>query len=350
MRARLTRRPLVDASVVTALLLATVWLGSRGGRDLDPALFGYAARDGRRGLRRDVAGECLLAAPGFGRLWTRAARSARRPRRFFADAPLGGHATSRRRRSSHAAPVSAGLAHMALSLGTLASFAITIPLVFGWLHFEADGQSHYRPMLFGFPAGPALAIDGIPAWFVFHGLALAGARGDARDRLLPRRSPPDAQRIPGVTSGRHVAPLVLLLVVALSGLALPASRTSPVAFAIASRVHELAVIVLLVALPFSKLAHVLIRPAAARRPRHAERPDAERRLCACGAIAGTRGAARRGRSVARRAAARASPGTSGTVRTCRRRLVAAAQAHLLGAPFHPDLVAASPERPNRKVA
>jgi hypothetical protein len=151
-----------------------------------------------------------------------------------------------------------------------------------------------------------------------------------------------------MTNGRHLAPLVLLLVVALSGLALPASRTSPLAFAIAARVHELAVIVLLVALPFSKLAHVLIRPLQLG-ARVQNRPDAERRLCACGApLAPTAQLAAVEALLAARGARfaghqRHCPG-------CRRRLVATAQARLLGAPFHPDLVAAGPERPGRKVA
>jgi hypothetical protein len=346
MRARLTRRPLVDASVVTALLLVTVWLGSRGGRDLDPALFGYAAATvvavfgvtwrASAFWRRPasaVYGRALLAALVAPRRFSMMLRSA--------GTDLAAQTFIARRSRLRWA------AHMALSLGTLASFAITIPLVFGWLHFEAEGQSHYRPMLFGFPAGPALAIDGIPAWFVFHGLALAGlavALGSGYFLAARLRT----RTIPGVTSGRHVAPLVLLLVVALSGLALPASRTSPVAFAIASRLHELAVILLLVALPFSKLAHVLIRPLQLG-ARAMQRPDAERRLCACGAMLAPTAQLAAVEALLAAKGARFA-GHQQHCPTCRRRLVAAAQAHLLGAPFHPDLVAASPERPNRKVA
>jgi hypothetical protein len=45
------------------------------------------------------------------------------------------------------------------------------PAVFGWLHFEAEGQTHYRPMLSGCLV--RARIDGVLAWFVFHGLTLA---------------------------------------------------------------------------------------------------------------------------------------------------------------------------------
>ena len=50
-----------------------------------------------------------------------------------------------------------------------------MPLVFGWMHFDADGQTHYRAArCSALPAGPLAAVDGIPRWFAFHGLALAG--------------------------------------------------------------------------------------------------------------------------------------------------------------------------------
>jgi hypothetical protein len=335
-----------DAAHATTLLLVAIWLGSRLGTDLDPALYGYAAAT--------VVAVCGLtwrasafwrrpASAGYARALAGAIRSPRLLRTALrsAGADLGAQTFIARRSRLR------WLAHLALSLGTLASFAITLPLVFGWLHFEAEGQTHYRPMLFGFPAGPALAVEGALAWLLFHALALAGvavAFGAAYFLMARVRT----RTIPGVTNGRHLAPLTLLLVVALSGLALPASRSNPLAFAIASRVHELAVIVLLVAMPFSKLAHVLIRPLQLG-ARVQNRPDAERRLCGCGAPLAP---------IAQLAAVEALLAARGArfaghqqhCPACRRKLVAAAQARLLGAPFHPDLVAAAADRPNRKVA
>jgi hypothetical protein len=343
-----SRLALRDAGGVTVLLLAAIWLGSRGGRDLDPALFGYGAATivAAFGLtwrasafwRRPASaqyGRTLLAAlrtPSWLRTVLRSTGTDLAAQTFIA----------RRSRLRWAA-------HLGLSLGTLASFAITVPLVFGWLHFEPEGQTHYRPLLFGQPAGPALALDGVPAWFAFHGLALAGlavAFGAAYFLIVRLRT----RSIPGVASTRHLAPLVLLLVVALSGLALPASRHSPVAFAIASRLHELAVIVMLVALPFSKLAHVLIRPLqlGARVQNH---PAVARHACiACGVPLAP--AAQVGAVEALLAARGARfAGHQQHCPACRRRLVASAQARLLGAPFHPDLVARPLDHaPGRKVA
>lgn len=356
MRTPVRLRPGRDAAALTLALLGAIWLGSRGGRDLDPALFGYAAATvvavcgvtwrASAFWRRPasaVYGRALLAA-----LTGRAPRGVLSASRRLgtvlqsAGTDLGAQTFIARRSRLR------WLAHLGLSLGTLASFAITIPLVFGWVHFEPEGQTHYRPMLFGVPAGPALALDGIPAWFAFHGLALAGlavAFGAGYFLLARLRT----RTIPGVTNSRHLAPLALLLLVALSGLALPASRHDPLAFAIASRVHELVVIVLLVALPFSKLAHVLIRPLqlGARVQNH---PDAERHACiGCGApLAPVAQVAAVEALLAARGAHFA--GHQQRCPSCRRRLVAAAQARLLGAPFHPDLVASPTERRDREVA
>jgi NNP family nitrate/nitrite transporter-like MFS transporter len=347
-------KPWRDAAAVTLAVLAAVVLGSRGGRDLDPALFGYAAATivAIVGVAwRASAFWRRPASAHYGRMLLAAFRDPARLRTAGRSAALDlGAQTFIARRSRVR-----WLAHMALSLGTLASFAITVPLVFGWLHFEPVGQAHYQPVLFGFPAAPALSLDGIPLWFAFHGLTLAGvavAFGSTYFLAVRLRT----RTLPGVVAGRHVAPLLLLLLVALSGLALPASRHSPLGFAIASRVHELAVIVLLVALPFSKLAHVLIRPLQLG-ARVQNRPAAERAACVgCGApLAPVAQIAAVEALLAQRGAAFA--GHQRHCPPCRRRLVASAQARLLGAPFHPDLVAKPTDHatlggdtPRRKVA
>ncbi len=347
MRTPVTLRPWRDAAGATLLVLAAIWLGSRGGRDLDPALFGYLAATVVAVVGVTWRASAFWRRPASA-VYGRALRAALfRPRELRAalrSAALDVGAQTFIARRSRAR----WLAHLALSLGTLASFAFTVPLVFGWLTFRPVGQTHYQPLLFGLPAAPALPLDGVPLWFAFHALTLAGiAVGLGAAYFLVARL--RTRTLPGVMAGRHVAPLVLLLVVALTGLALPASRHSPLAFAIASRLHELAVIVLLVALPFSKLAHVLIRPLQlGARVQH--RPESERTACvACGAIlAPAAQIAAVEALLAERGAAFA--GHQRHCPPCRRRLVAAAQARLLGASFHPDLVASPADPAGRKVA
>ncbi len=178
---------------------------------------------------------------------------------------------------------------------------------------------------------------------MFHALALAaiavtfGATYFLAVRLR-------ARALPGVTERAQTWPLLLLLFVALSGLALPASRTSPTLFAVASVVHELAVVVLLIALPFSKLGHVLIRPLQLGvRLMHAR--DAARATCVgCAAVLAP---AAQLAAVEKLLAARGA-GFADHQRhcpACRRRLLAAAQAHLIGARFHPEVAETRPYVP-----
>src|SRR5204863_806369 len=119
-------------------------------------------------------------------------------------------------------------AHLLLSLGTTASVAITVPLVCGWLHFAAEGNAVYRVVVCGLPLG-RFAIAGPLGWLVFHALVLAAVAvvvGAGYFLALRLR----ARALPGATSAFHVGPLLLLLAVAATGLALPATRGSPALF------------------------------------------------------------------------------------------------------------------------
>lgn len=335
------RLPLRDAALATTVLIAAIAAGSGGGARLDPALFGYL-------------GATLVAA--FALTWRASAFWRRPASAFYARALLG---ALRQPRSLRATAVAAGrdlaaqdfirrrstarwLAHMLLAFGTLASFAITLPLVFGWLHFAAAGERHYRVVLAGVPT-LRFAVDGAVGWLLFHGLSLAaiavvaGAAFFVAVRLR-------ARRLPGATAGFAMAPLALLIVVALTGLALPISRGWPGLFPIAAFVHQIAVVVLLVALPFSKLSHVLIRPLqlGARAVRGA---GAIWQACAgCGApLAPVLQQQAVGALLAQRGIRLERHLTH--CPPCRRKQVAAAQAGLLGAHFHPPIVGARPARP-----
>jgi len=332
--------PLRDAALATTALIGAIAVGSGFGARLDPALFGYL------GATLVAAFACTWRASAF---WRRPASA------FYARALLG---ALRRPGSLRATAVAAGrdlaaqdfirqrstarwLAHMLLAFGTLASFAITLPLVFGWLHFAADGDYHYRVVLAGVPT-LRFAVDGVIGWLLFHGLSLAavavvaGAAYFVGVRLR-------ARRLPGATAGFAMAPLALLILVALTGLALPASRGWPGLFPIAAFVHQVTVVVLLVALPFSKLAHVLIRPLqlGARAVRGA---GAVWQPCAsCGApLAPVAQQQAVGALLAQRGMRLAQHLSH--CPPCRRKQVAAAQAGLLGAHFHPPIVGARPAR------
>ena len=309
-------RALRDAALATGVLLVAVWAGSGGGAHLDHALRGYLAAT-------------IVAVVGT--VW-RASRFWRRPASALYARALG-EALRSPRRLRHVLAAGAGdlaaqhfiaarsrmrwLAHLLVSVGTFASFAIT------------------RPLVFSLPLG-RFVLDGPVAWLVFHALALAGVAvvAGATWFLVARLR---QRRLPGTATGFHVSPLLLLLAVALTGLALPVSRHAPDVFRMMAMLHEASVIVLLVAIPFSKLGHVLIRPLqlGARLVRAA---DVRWAACAgCGTRLAPVGQLA---AVERLLSARGAcfAGHQRHCPTCRRRQVAAVQAGLFGADFQPPLI------------
>lgn len=335
-----------DAAVATALVLALVWAGSGAGHHLDPALYGYLAAT-------------IVAVAGT--VW-RASRFWRRPASAVYARALGEALCSPRRLGRLLAAGTDGLAtqrfiaarsrlrwgaHLLLSLGTLASFAITLPLVFGWMRFAADGQTAYRALVFSLPAGH-FVLDGVVAWLVFHALALAGlaVTAGAVCFLVIRLR---ARRLPGAATAFHVGPLLLLLAVALTGLGLPATRDLPAAFRIMAVLHEASVIVLLVAIPFSKLGHVLIRPLQIG-ARLVRAPGV--RWAACAGCGGRLAPVAQLAAVERLLAARGARfgDHQRACPACRRRQVAAVQAALLGAHFQPSVLGAAAAGAGRTAA
>lgn len=317
--------PLRDAARATALLLALIALGSDGFRSVDPTLLGYLGATLVAAFATTWRVSAFWRRPAsapYARALLASLREPRQLRRALAHAgrDLAVQAFIRRRARGR------WLAHLLLVLGTVASFAITLPLVFGWLTFVPAGDRQYRVVAFTVPLF-RFDVGGVLGWGLFHGLSLAAVAvtlGAAYFLVARLR----ARRLPGATGGFSIAPLVLLLAVALSGLALPASRGWPAGFLIASWLHEALVIVLLVALPFSKLGHVLIRPLqiGARLVRAGEEPWL--RCCDCGV--------RLAPVVQHRAVAAALASPSICPR-CRRRRVALAQAALIGGGFQPRL-------------
>ncbi len=329
--------PVRDAALATALLLGAVGAGSAGLAHLDPALLGYLGATVAAAFATAYRVSTYWRRPAAA-VYARALRGAlARPRTLLRTVSVGARDLGAQRFIARRSRLR-WLAHLLLSLGTLVSFAITVPLVFGWLHFEADGQHAYRAVIFGALPAVRFALDGALGWLVFHALSVAAAAvviGASTFLVLRLR----AHRGPGTRDGFDIAPLVLLLGVALTGLLLPLSGRvgSPALFRVAAVAHEVSVIVLLVALPFSKLAHLLIRPLALgvqalRAPTAAwvrctacDRPLAPAaQQAAVVALLGARGFH--------------FDGHAAICPPCRRRLVSSTQAALVDADFQPRLV------------
>ena len=79
--------------------------------------------------------------------------------------------------------------------------AITFPLVFGWIHFEAlaDRPDWYRTVVFGFPTA-AFPVGSLLAFLVFHGLVWSAFLVIAGVMLAMRRRMRDEGRGGGAAS------------------------------------------------------------------------------------------------------------------------------------------------------
>lgn len=155
--------------------------------------------------------------------------------------------------------------HLCLSGGCTLAFAITFPLVFGWVHFEpgADDAEVYRVNLLWFNMG-AFSVHSAQAWVLFNllnvsavlvmlGLALAVIRrcASAAERAVQ-------------TFTEDYLPLILLFAVTATGLMLTVSYKwmAGRGHSELARVHAISVIALLFYIPFGKLFHLFQRSCA----------------------------------------------------------------------------------------
>ena len=277
----------INSKALTAALLAAgavvlvVALGSGGFRHFDPALLGYAIGSvlaaSAVGYRFSVWAQRPPSRMYFKRgfeLFLRRSSVAKVAAPGPASSPSAplphgagtlGYALARnfvaqefiRRRSAFR-----WIMHLCLSGGCTLAFAITFPLVFGWIHFEtlADNAEIYRVMAFGvrldtfsihsvkaFLAFNALNIS---AFFVLIGLVMAGWRRctDPGERATQ-------------TFAEDILPLILILVVAATGLALTVSYKflAGRGHSLWAVVHMVSVVALLLYIPFGKLFHMFQR-------------------------------------------------------------------------------------------
>ena len=156
------------------------------------------------------------------------------------------------------------LAHWLIMWGCITAFMITIPLVFGWLHFESVPEQidDYQIYVFGFP----FITFHIESWFaflLFHGLVWSAFLVIPGVMLAMRRR----MRDQGAAAVQHFSedflPLILLFAVSLTGLLLTASYTwmKGYGYEFLSLLHAITVIFTLLWLPFGKFFHIFQRPA-----------------------------------------------------------------------------------------
>ncbi len=252
------------ASAIGLILL--IYVGSRGLRDFDSALVGYA-----------VATVFALAAIVYRyALWItrpptwryflggwRSFLSRANFRRYSALVPVElwrdifGQTFLRHRSRSR------WLMHLCLFYGVLGSLAVTLPLTFGWIRFTLVDPVRYRLWVFGLPTFTFGIHAGI-GFGLFHALDFTAALLIVGIVIALWRRFTDVGLLTTQRFGFDMLPLVLLFAISITGLALTASTMwwRGRFYSFVALVHEALVVGWLVSIPFGKFFHIVQRPAS----------------------------------------------------------------------------------------
>src|SRR5689334_3923749 len=272
MRRRLSMtREVLKASawglLATVALSALIVLGSRNLAHFDAALVGYtfAVLFATFGITYRYA--MWLQRPPTALYWRRGWQAFLNPkyalpnllnwvRQIIADIALNRFIWERGRLR--------WLAHWLILWGCIIALAITFPLVFGWLSFEAlpADPEWYRVVIFGFPT-IAFPIDSVFGFLLFHGLVWSALLVIAGVMLAMRRRMRDEGAAALQMFGEDFLPLIMLFAISITGLMLTASYTwmKGYAYDFIAILHAITVIFTLLWLPFGKFFHIFQRPA-----------------------------------------------------------------------------------------
>jgi NNP family nitrate/nitrite transporter-like MFS transporter len=254
------------ATMVAALLVAAIVVGSRNLQNFDAAvvIYTFAVVFAAWGVAYHYA--VWLQRPPTRVYWRRGWQLARQRGVVRALARLasltGTHILGQgfiRRRS----PLRWWM-HQCLFWGCLLAAAITFPLVFGWIHFGSLDQDPrtYVTYVFGFPAF-SFRVRTTFSWLLFHGLDVAAVLVLAGIALALWRRMRDEGALAVQSFAMDFFPLVLLFAISTTGLALTASTLwlRGQFYGFLSILHAITVIAALLYLPFGKFFHIFQRPA-----------------------------------------------------------------------------------------
>lgn len=153
--------------------------------------------------------------------------------------------------------------HACLSWGGMLAFAVTFPLVFGWIHFESslNNAEIYRVFFMGF-AVEEFAVHSLTGFLHFNLLNISAVLLLAGLVLSVKLRMSDKGEFAIQTFADDVFPILLLFAVCITGLMLSVSAKflAGSGFQFIGMTHAASVIGLLLYLPFGKLFHIIQRP------------------------------------------------------------------------------------------
>lgn len=254
------------AILATGLLGFLVIAGSRGLKDFDSALVGYAV--------------ALLVA--FAALAYRYTLWITRPPtwRYFRGGWLNFLSFRNFLRYAALVPValwrdifgqtfllkrsrSRWLSHMLIFWGVLLSLFITVPLTFGWIRFSLVEPDSYQLWFFGL-AVFRFPIEAGTGFAIFHALDITAVMLILGVTMALWRRSTDLGLRTTQRLGFDLLPLLLLFGISVTGLALTGSSAwwGGRFYWFISLVHQATVVAWVLVIPFGKLFHIIQRPAS----------------------------------------------------------------------------------------
>lgn len=256
---------LLLALLTAAVLVGLIYAGSRGLKDFDSALVGYAV-----GTVIAISGLVYRYT-----LWI-----TRPPTwRYFRGGWAGFFSMQNFRRYTWLVPkalwtdifaqtflfrrsFTRWVMHMCIFWGVLLSLAITLPLTFGWLRFTYVDPLDYQLWVFGIKV-MKFPLETVLSWVIFHALNFTAVLLLIGVGIAFWRRTRDAGLLVTQRLGFDLMPLIMLFAIAVTGLALTGSTLfwEGRYFWFISLVHQVTVVVWLISLPFGKFFHIIERPA-----------------------------------------------------------------------------------------
>ncbi len=262
---------LIKSVIVTLILIASIYFGSKKLEHFDFALIGYTF-----GCISACLGVCYryfvwLSKPPTKKYWVRSRNYALNPKYWInlkIPKILISNFTSKIvvQKFIYVRSKRRWLAHILIAWGCMLAASITFPLVLGWIHF---GQGEILPeptmiaYLFWFPTAH-LKLHGIFSWLVFHVLVISSFMVIAGVIISLYRRMSEGGTKAVQRFGRDLLPLIMLFLVSFSGLLLWVNYEwfDGFYYAPLAQFHAITVIATLLYLPFGKLFHIFQRFAS----------------------------------------------------------------------------------------
>lgn len=255
---QLNKTALLAGLAFAGVLSLTIYIGSHGLRNFDPALVWYAVASVLAAFAVGCRFTVWALRPAARMYFQRGLKLAWwNPALLFKSSGKKMAAQTFIKERSHYR----WIMHLCLSGGSTLAFAVTFPLVFGWVHFDAGATAEiYVVNVFGI-AVREFGIHSIEAWLMFNMLNIAAAFVMVGLLMAGWRRLTNAGVRAVQSFTEDILPLLIIFAVTATGLMLTVSYSflQGRGHSFLVWVHLLTVVALLFYIPFGKLFHMFQR-------------------------------------------------------------------------------------------